>query len=108
MFVKGNTVVPVEAGEGVQRKLLSRGGGLMMTEVTFEKGAVGAIHSHPHEQISYIVQGSFEFNLNGQMQVVKTGDSIYVPSDTPHGVIALEDQSIILDVFTPQREDFTY
>lgn len=108
MFVQGNAVVPVEAGDGVKRKLLSRGGGLMMTEVTFEKGAIGAIHSHPHEQISYIVRGSFEFNLNGNLQVVKTGDSIYVPSDIPHGVIALEDKSIILDVFTPQREDFTY
>lgn len=108
MFVQGNQVVPVEAEKGVKRKLLSRGGGLMMTEVTFEKGAIGSIHSHPHEQISYIVQGSFEFHLNGELQVLKKGDSIYVPSDTLHGVVALEEESIILDVFTPQREDFTY
>ena len=108
MFVDGSTVQPVEAESGVKRKLLSRGGALMMTEVTFEKGAVGAIHSHPHEQISYIVQGSFEFHLDGQLQIVKKGDSIYVPSDKPHGVTALEEKSVILDVFTPQREEFTY
>ncbi|WP_134702294.1 cupin domain-containing protein [Ammoniphilus sp. YIM 78166] len=108
MFVDGNLVQPVEAESGVKRKLMSRGGTLMMTEVTFEKGAVGALHAHPHEQISYIVQGSFEFHLEGQVQIVKKGDSIYVPSNQTHGVTALEEQSIILDVFTPQREEFTY
>ena len=108
MFIQGNLVKPAEAGEGAERKLLSRGGNLMMTEVTFEKNAVGAIHSHPHEQISYIVQGSFEFNLDGDIQIVRKGDSIYIPSSINHGVKALEDDSIILDVFTPQREDFVY
>ncbi|NHM31390.1 cupin domain-containing protein [Neobacillus terrae] len=108
MFVQGNQVQPVEAGEGAVRKLLGRGGSLMMAEVAFEKNAVGAIHSHPHEQISYIVQGSFEFNLDGDIQIVRKGDSIYIPSNIKHGVKALDDDSIILDVFTPQREDFVY
>ncbi|MBT2654591.1 cupin domain-containing protein [Bacillus sp. ISL-18] len=78
----------------------------MMAEVSFQKDAIGAIHSHPHEQVCYIVQGSFEFRLDGKIQRVEKGDSIYVPSNTLHGVRALEDNSIILDVFTPQREDF--
>ncbi|MFJ5624135.1 cupin domain-containing protein [Peribacillus loiseleuriae] len=78
----------------------------MMTEVSFQKDAIGAIHSHPHEQVSYIVQGSFEFHLDGKVQEVAKGDSIYIPSNALHGVKALEDHSIILDVFTPQRKDF--
>ena len=78
----------------------------MMTEVSFQKDAIGTIHSHLHEQVSYIVQGSFEFNLDGKIQRVVKGDSIYIPSNTLHGVKALEDNSILLDVFTPQREDF--
>ncbi|MCH6265939.1 cupin domain-containing protein [Neobacillus citreus] len=106
MFYFGNKENSVEAGEGAKRKLLGRGGSLMMTEVSFQKDAIGAIHSHPHEQVSYIVQGSFEFNLDGNVQQVVKGDSIYIPSNTLHGVKALEDDSIILDVFTPQREDF--
>jgi quercetin dioxygenase-like cupin family protein len=106
MFSFGNQVDSVVADEGVKRKLLSHGGGLMMTEVTFKKDAVGKIHSHPHEQVSYIVQGSFEFNLNGETKRVGVGDSIYIPSNTLHGVTALEENSIILDVFTPRREDF--
>lgn len=106
MLVQGSTVVPVQTDEGVTRKMLGRGGTLMMTEVAFEKGAVGAIHAHPHEQISYVLQGSFHFHLNGSTYTVSKGDSIYIPSDAPHGVTALEDDSIILDIFTPQREDF--
>ncbi|WP_406603204.1 cupin domain-containing protein [Neobacillus dielmonensis] len=106
LFVFGKETEAVNAGEGAERKLLGRGGSMMMTEVTFKLGAVGAIHSHPHEQISYIVQGSFEFDLNGKKQKVEKGDSIYIPSNTLHGVKALEENSVILDIFTPQREDF--
>jgi quercetin dioxygenase-like cupin family protein len=106
MFVKGNTIQAVLAGEGAERKLLALGGSMMMTEVTFQKGAIGDIHSHVHEQISYIVQGSFDFTLNGEVQCLEKGDSIYIPSNTLHGVMALEDESIILDIFTPQRDDF--
>lgn len=78
----------------------------MMVEVTFKKGAEGEVHSHLHEQVSYVSSGSFEFNLDGDRQIVKRGDSIYIPSNTPHGAFAIEDESIIIDVFTPQREDF--
>lgn len=106
MFFFGMNEQIVDAGEGVKRKLLGRGGSLMMAEVLFKKDAIGAIHSHPHEQVSYIVQGSFEFTLDGKVQRVDKGDSIYIPSNALHGVKALEDNSIILDVFTPQREDF--
>lgn len=106
MFFFGNHEESVDVGEGAKRKLLGRGGSLMMTEVSFQKDSIGAIHSHSHEQVSYIVQGSFEFHLDGKVQKVIKGDSIYIPPNILHGVKALEDHSIILDVFTPQREDF--
>lgn len=106
MFVKNESLEPDVCGEGVTRKILGRGGRMMMVEVTFKKGAIGIVHTHPHEQVSYIAKGSFEFDLNGNKQVIKTGDSVYIPSDEPHGVVALEEDSVIVDVFTPQREDF--
>ena len=91
--------------DGVSRKILGMGGSLMMVEVMFETGGVGSVHTHVHEQVSYIAKGSFEFSLNGETRVVSAGDSIYVPSGAPHGTKALED-SIIVDVFSPMREDF--
>jgi len=105
MIVKGEDAAPITVGEGVKRKILSRGGALMAVEVSFKKGAAGELHSHPHEQVSYIVSGTFEVEIDRDRKAVCTGDSYYVPPNVLHGVVALED-SVILDIFTPQREDF--
>ena len=106
MFVKNPEITSTPCGKGVTRKILGRGGSVMMVEVTFQKGAVGDIHQHPHEQVSYIHQGSFVFHLNGNEQVLKIGDSVYVGPNLLHGVTALEQPSMIIDVFSPQRQDF--
>jgi len=105
MFVKNNKVKREDIEHGLSRKILARGGKMMLVEVTFKKGAVGYLHSHPHEQISYIQKGSFEVEINGEKRILKAGDSFYAAPDVKHGVVALED-SVIVDVFTPQRDDF--
>lgn len=88
------------------RKILGMGGTLMMVEVTFVKGGIGEVHFHEgHEQISYIVKGSFEVRVGEETRILKAGDSFYAGYNVPHGVKALED-SVILDVFNPFREDF--
>lgn len=106
MFVMNNAVQSETPAQGVTRKILARGGNLMMVEVKFEKGAIGSIHTHVHEQISYVTQGSLEFNLDGDKRVLKAGDTVYIPSNIEHGLVSLEDDSIIVDIFNPQREDF--
>lgn len=105
MIIKNDDIKATEAGPGVERKILASDGKMMTVEVRFKKGAIGTVHAHPHEQISYVISGSFEFELEGKKEVIKAGDSYYVKPDARHGVVALED-SVILDVFTPQREDF--
>ncbi|MDQ0721561.1 quercetin dioxygenase-like cupin family protein [Paenibacillus sp. W4I10] len=92
--------------ETSSRKILGMGGTLMMVEVTFAKGGIGEVHSHDaHEQVSYIVKGSFEVQVGKETRILKAGDSFYAGFNVPHGVKALED-SVILDVFTPFRQDF--
>lgn len=105
MFGFNEKMEPEVCGEGVTRKILTHNEELMMVEVTFEKGAEGSEHTHPHRQISYIAKGSFEFNLDGDKRVVKQGDSVLILGDVNHGVKALED-AVIVDVFTPMRADF--
>lgn len=106
MIISNKNTEPVQLEKKVSRKILGTGGSLMMVEVTFEKGGVGELHSHEeHEQVSYIVKGSFEIVVGTQTKVVSAGDSFYAGRNVPHGVTALED-SVILDVFTPIREDF--
>jgi quercetin dioxygenase-like cupin family protein len=94
----------VEAGK-VERKIRARGGSLMMVEVYFQKGACGAEHRHPHEQISYCLSGEFVFNIDGETSTLRAGDSLYVPASALHGTTCVA-EGRLLDIFTPQREDF--
>ena len=63
------------------------------------------MHNHPHEQIAYVLKGKFEFNIDGEKQVVEPGDTVFLDANKPHGTICLE-EGILLDIFTPYREDF--
>lgn len=106
MIISQASVEPKVLSEKVSRKILGTGGSLMMVEVIFKKGGVGEVHAHDtHEQVSYIVKGSFEVIVGTEKRVISAGDSFYAGLNVPHGVIALED-AVILDVFTPIREDF--
>jgi quercetin dioxygenase-like cupin family protein len=105
MVILNKSVVSAKAGEGIERKILASCGKLMTVEVKFKKDAAGDQHSHPHEQISYVIKGSFEFIMEGNKYILNAGDSYYVKPDAVHGIKALVD-SVLIDVFTPQREDF--
>ena len=94
----------VEAGQ-VSRKIRARGGQLMMVEVYFAAGACGAEHRHPHEQMSYCLDGEFVFNVDGEKATLRAGDSLYVPASALHGTTCVA-AGRLLDVFTPQRADF--
>ena len=54
----------------------------------------------------YILKGKFEANLNGEKRILGPGECFYVEADVPHGLISLEDDGVILDIFTPMRKDF--
>lgn len=96
-----------ELGGGVKRKVLSWNDELMAVAVCFAKGAVGTPHAHEgHTQIGYIAAGSFEASSGAEKRILKAGDCYMAEKNVLHGAVALEDNSIILDVFTPKRADF--
>lgn len=105
MIRKGNDALCRRLDDKSSRKILAHENGLMMVEVSFEKDGVGAVHIHPHEQVSYVAKGQFLFELDGEKEEITVGDSVYIPPNTKHGLVALSD-AVIVDVFTPQREDF--
>ena len=106
MVTENRNVSPADIGGGVTRKVLSWSRDLMIVELRFPKGAVGARHSHPREQIGYIVSGRLIYQEEGsEDRVLQTGDSYHVAPNAVHGVEILED-TVLLDVFTPMREDF--
>ena len=97
--------LPQAAGEGVTRRVLAYTDGLMCVENTFEKGAIGALHHHPHTQITYVVSGQFEFTINGEKKIVNSGDAQLKRDSIEHGGVCLK-EGILLDIFTPMREEF--
>jgi quercetin dioxygenase-like cupin family protein len=106
MFVENKNIPSTDLGGGVKRKVLAYSKNLMTVELRFEKGAVGAPHSHPHEQIGYIISGKLVYQEDGQEdKILETGDTYYVAPNVVHGVQILEDTKL-LDIFTPMREDF--
>ena len=105
MFIDSATLDWTELGGGLRRKILGYDDHLMMVCVDFQKDAIGALHSHEHRQVTYIVKGVFEVTIGGEKKILREGDSFFVPPNIPHGVVALEEGRLI-DVFTPARTDF--
>jgi quercetin dioxygenase-like cupin family protein len=94
-----------DLGGGNRRRVILHTDDLMLVDFTFEEGGVGAPHSHPHVQASYVAEGRFEVTIGGRTETLSAGDSFIVPSNVVHGVKALEAGRLV-DTFTPQREDF--
>lgn len=88
------------------RKIKAHDGSLMLVEVFFENGGIGAEHIHEHEQASYCLEGEFEFNIGGEIKKIGKGDTLYIPSNVRHGCKLLSEKGKLLDIFTPQRMDF--
>jgi quercetin dioxygenase-like cupin family protein len=90
---------------GVRRQVLGYGPDLMMVRVEFEQGATGALHHHPHRQVSYVAAGRFEVIVDGERAELAAGDCFFVDAERVHGVIAREAGTLV-DVFTPARAEF--
>ena len=89
----------------IQRQIVGFDDNVMMVNVRFEKGGVGTLHNHPHTQVTHISDGKFEVTIGDETTILEKGDSFYIPSNVMHGVVCLE-EGMLVDVFTPMREDF--
>lgn len=94
-----------EAGPGVVRQIMAFNDDLMMVKVKFETGAIGALHTHPHTQATYVASGVFEFTTDGETKVVRPGDGVYMKPGILHGCKCLE-AGVLVDTFSPMRGDF--
>lgn len=94
-----------DLGGGVSRKIMGWDNQIMMVKVKFEKGAVGAAHQHFHTQTTYCAEGLFEFTIGKEKHILKVGEGLYIPPNIIHGAVCLE-EGIVIDVFSPVREDF--
>jgi len=92
--------------DGTQRRNLSYGGNLMLVEFRFAAGVTSVLHSHPHEQVGYVVSGEIDFMVEGEpAKRLVAGGSYYVSPNVKHNIVTFA-PTVLLDCFTPVREDF--
>jgi quercetin dioxygenase-like cupin family protein len=90
---------------GLTRRVLAYNDKLLLAEHQMVKGWAGAMHSHPHDQVVYMVRGHLKVNGQGKSFELRAGDTFVVRGSVQHGASAIED-SLVIDVFTPCREDY--
>ena len=105
MFKANADARVVEMFPGVSRRTLNSGDRSTLAEITLAKGSVVPSHTHPHEQIGYVVSGLVLFEVSGDKRELSAGDSYLIPGGEPHEVHAIED-SVCIDIFSPVREEF--
>jgi quercetin dioxygenase-like cupin family protein len=89
----------------LERRVLAHTDDMMLVELSAKSGAVIKEHQHVHTQMTYILDGVFEFNINQEIRIVKKGDTLFIESNKLHSALCLEEGKL-LDVFTPARKDF--
>ena len=104
-IVRASDVEPLEMLPGVWRRTLSWGERLMVVHVILEEGAVVPAHRHPHEQITYVVEGELSMEVEGRAHILVPGDSLLFPANVEHGATALK-RTLVVDTFSPPREEY--
>ncbi|MFH1227700.1 MAG: cupin domain-containing protein [Planctomycetota bacterium] len=78
----------------------------MMTFFDFAPNAVIPSHKHPHEQITYMLQGEMEMTVAGETKVLKAGDGVVIPGNIEHSARITKGPAKALDGWYPKREDY--
>jgi quercetin dioxygenase-like cupin family protein len=105
VVVKNEAAHESKPESGLTRRVMAYNDKLFLAEHQMSRGWAGSIHSHPHDQVVYVVRGHLKVTCQGKIFEVRAGDSFVVRGGVEHGASALED-SLVIDVFTPCREDY--
>jgi quercetin dioxygenase-like cupin family protein len=98
--------LPVERiADGIERQMLW-GERLMVCRLRFAPRVVTAVHVHPHEQITIVEKGRVMFTIDGEERAASAGDVLHFASGIRHGATMLEEEVVLIDIFSPIREEF--
>lgn len=100
-----STLPAFDAAPGITMQSFS-GGSLMANWVTIAPNQAIPVHQHPHEQIGVIQEGGMELTIGDETRILLPGDAYSIPPNLPHGGRATSAGCVVLDVFTPVREDY--
>ena len=90
--------------DGIERQMIW-GERLMVCRLSFAARIITPVHSHPHEQITIVERGRVRFTVAGAERIASAGDVLFFPSGLEHGATMLEEPVVLVDIFSPPRED---
>ncbi|HEY4215597.1 MAG TPA: cupin domain-containing protein [Gemmatimonadaceae bacterium] len=97
-------IVPEQITPAISRRYVT-GDGVTIARFELTRGGVVPMHSHPNEQLSYVLSGTLEYRFADRVFVAGAGEMLQIPNGLAHEVTALED-TIVVDVFEPIRQDW--
>lgn len=105
LVTKWDLVKKEQTAPGIQRQMVV-GQNVMICRFTFDPFVVTPEHTHPHEQMTLVVKGKVKFTVEGEVKIVSPGDVLHFPPHNRHGATMLDEEVVLIDIFSPIREDF--
>jgi quercetin dioxygenase-like cupin family protein len=93
---------PLEIAPGLRFQPVL-GDRVMVNFVAFEASTEAPVHWHDEEQISFVIDGEFEFEVAGEKRIMRRGDAVVIPPNVPHGARTRDSSCLEIDVFHPPR-----
>lgn len=102
-WVKWDELDPFELMPGLTFQPVL-GAGVMVNFVTFQPHTEVPVHWHDEEQVTYVMDGEFEFEVAGEKRTMRRGDAVVIPPNVPHGARTHDSSCLEIDVFHPPRQ----
>jgi quercetin dioxygenase-like cupin family protein len=79
------------------------GDNALVNFVTYEPGTVVPLHAHEEEQFTFVLDGEFEFECDGETRTLRRGSVVHIPGGVPHAARTRDTSCMQVDVFSPPR-----
>ena len=95
----------IEIAPGIRRQTITTGETMYQMRARLDAGSRLPEHRHPQEQITHVISGRVRMIVAGVPCELSAGESLYLPSNTPHGAETIE-EAFVIDTFSPPRDDY--
>jgi quercetin dioxygenase-like cupin family protein len=104
-FIDIKNYEPVEIAPGAKART-PYGENIMLSYLTLDEGADIPLHKHPHEQAGILLEGKLSLTIGEDTRLCEPGNLFIIPPNTPHAAKPVDGPAVVLDVFSPVREDY--
>lgn len=104
-FVDLSKIPAIEPVPGCRMRT-PHGQNVMLSYLEMEDGAEVPLHHHPHEQAGMLIKGQVQLTIGDETRICEAGSLFIIPPNVPHRAVAVNGPAVVLDVFSPVREDY--